>query len=470
MPLEALDHDDPVEPDRNPSAWLRAFVAVCITFLPVVATSASAQSYQLVDLGSAVVPQDVNGSDDVVGWMTTPAGLRTAFVYSLGSSPLPLPGTIAWAINDAGRIVGETAEGAFVMDRGTTALAFADVGAFGVSESGLASGNVARVNPYRESPLPRAPALYDGNAWSWLDVAGVYRRGRREGIYADVFVLWDVNDAGVAVGSRRRTGLVGSAAILVPPDFDSFEFLPIPHGGSAFAINAMGDVVGATGEDSATGIFEHAFHYETDTGAFTDLGTLGGLRSRASDVNDSGRVVGASGVTSALSSIPQPLGEHAFVWHRDTGLVDLNDLVDAPGYVLTSATAINDAGDIVGTAYAEAEGEMRGYLLRAQSDGDPTPGDVAPIAVATADVTSGPAPLEVRFDGSGSKDPDGWGLTLHWTFGDGTTSSEPSPTHVYSSAGTFVAVLSVEDADGLVDSAEVEITVRGGSRTHGKKK
>ena len=73
-----------------------------------------------------------------------------------------------------------------------------------------------------------------------------------------------------------------------------------------------------------------------------------------------------------------------------------------------------------------------------------------PVAVATADVTSGLAPLVVTFSGAGSSDSDGKVVTYRWDFGDGSApSSEMSPTHQYANVGLYVASLVVTDNDGL---------------------
>jgi serine protease len=50
----------------------------------------------------------------------------------------------------------------------------------------------------------------------------------------------------------------------------------------------------------------------------------------------------------------------------------------------------------------------------------------------------------------------GW----HWDFGDGTTSTEWSPTHVYAEEGTYPVTLTVTDNDGNIDAQtqEVEVT------------
>ena len=78
--------------------------------------------------------------------------------------------------------------------------------------------------------------------------------------------------------------------------------------------------------------------------------------------------------------------------------------------------------------------------------------NVAPTAKVTAAPTSGPAPLSVVFDGSGSSDVDGDALTYQWRFGDGATATTTSPitNHTYASAGRYSALLRVRDARGAL--------------------
>ncbi|WP_205471609.1 ThuA domain-containing protein [Nocardioides sp. SYSU D00038] len=87
-------------------------------------------------------------------------------------------------------------------------------------------------------------------------------------------------------------------------------------------------------------------------------------------------------------------------------------------------------------------------------------GNRAPIARATADKTSGPAPLTVNFDGSASSDPDGSPLTYAWDFdGDDTVdSTDESPTHTYTEAGDYTARLTVTDEDGRTAVSNLAIT------------
>jgi len=81
-----------------------------------------------------------------------------------------------------------------------------------------------------------------------------------------------------------------------------------------------------------------------------------------------------------------------------------------------------------------------------------------PVAVAVGTPTSGAAPLAVAFSSAGSSDPDGDPLTFAWVFGDGGTATTANPPRTYSSAGTFVAVLTVSDGRGGSDTASVVIT------------
>ncbi|WP_243731726.1 ThuA domain-containing protein [Nocardioides ochotonae] len=89
-------------------------------------------------------------------------------------------------------------------------------------------------------------------------------------------------------------------------------------------------------------------------------------------------------------------------------------------------------------------------------------GNRAPVARATADRTSGPAPLTVEFDGSASFDADtgdATGLTYAWDFdGDGTTdATTPTGTYTYAEAGNYTARLTVTDEGGRSATTNIDI-------------
>ncbi|MGH3761989.1 ThuA domain-containing protein [Actinophytocola sp.] len=92
---------------------------------------------------------------------------------------------------------------------------------------------------------------------------------------------------------------------------------------------------------------------------------------------------------------------------------------------------------------------------------DYTKGNRTPEVVLRADKTSGPAPLTVNFDPTGTIDEDGGDLTYAWDFdGDGTTdSTEEGPvSHTYDAVGQYTAHLSVTDPTGLTGAASVVVT------------
>jgi DNA-binding beta-propeller fold protein YncE len=82
-----------------------------------------------------------------------------------------------------------------------------------------------------------------------------------------------------------------------------------------------------------------------------------------------------------------------------------------------------------------------------------------PVAVVRAAPTSGPAPLRVQFDGSGSYDPDGKIVGFQWDFGDGVQTDGQKATHTYRLPGSYRASLTVRDDLGAEGRERVEITV-----------
>ncbi len=79
-----------------------------------------------------------------------------------------------------------------------------------------------------------------------------------------------------------------------------------------------------------------------------------------------------------------------------------------------------------------------------------------PVANFSTTKTSGPAPFIVDFSNLSVN-----GVDYLWDFGDGSTSTEQSPTHVYTIAGTFTVSLHVENPCGSDDEIRtglIEIT------------
>jgi glucose/arabinose dehydrogenase len=86
-------------------------------------------------------------------------------------------------------------------------------------------------------------------------------------------------------------------------------------------------------------------------------------------------------------------------------------------------------------------------------------GNRAPVAHASAQPTSGYAPLNVQFSSAGTSDPDGDTLNYNWDFGDGVTSTSQNPSHQYPTNGKFNVVLTVKDPSNASDTDSLVITV-----------
>ena len=87
----------------------------------------------------------------------------------------------------------------------------------------------------------------------------------------------------------------------------------------------------------------------------------------------------------------------------------------------------------------------------------------APNEVISANVTEGSAPLTVKFNGSGSSDPDGSIVEYFWRSGEGRTDTGTTAVYTYTQPGTYIAELSVKDDQGLEHTTSVKINVTGNS-------
>lgn len=113
-------------------------------------------------------------------------------------------------------------------------------------------------------------------------------------------------------------------------------------------------------------------------------------------------------------------------------------------------------GDPLTTGYSDY-GSLGNYVITGALVA--ITGKQAPIANVTVSTTLGVAALTVAFSGQGSTDADGTIVSYAWDFGNGTTSTAVNPSCTYTTAGTYIAVLTVTDNDGLAGSASVTITV-----------
>ncbi len=71
-------------------------------------------------------------------------------------------------------------------------------------------------------------------------------------------------------------------------------------------------------------------------------------------------------------------------------------------------------------------------------------GTLPPVANFSADVTTGLNPLEVKFSDGTEFNPSTW----QWNFGDGNSSTEQNPVHIYADYGVYSVTLTVTNSAG----------------------
>ena len=160
-----------------------------------------------------------------------------------------------------------------------------------------------------------------------------------------------INGTGQVVGYSSRHG--GQRSFLWHRDTGMVDLaLPVASS-SATAISETGEIAGSFTIGNSGD--QHPYVYRD--GSMMDLGTLpGDPGAEAAGVNSLGQVVGTSGSGDPFRP------RHAFLWQEDLGLVDLNDLIPrGVGWELQHATAINDAGQIVG--YGRIVGQTHAFRL-----------------------------------------------------------------------------------------------------------
>jgi probable HAF family extracellular repeat protein len=332
----------------------------------------------------------------------TPATSRVAsagyMISDLG--PSPAGGTLSvGGMNrsgaSAGLIMGSTGDTAFRADGhgGVVSMGLLSGGSFTDGRGVNASGRVVGTgNTVIDGRLVTRAFYTDGPGGGHVLDPLLDSRGRAS--LSSVGTA--INDANQIVGSAT---FQGGRTLAFRADGPSSMVALGTLGGSnsmGLGINTGGTVVGVS--DTAAGA-HHAF-LSGGGGSMVDLGTLaGGTFSQGQAINDAGIVVGAAdsmGVTyaarwSAASGGWQSLGtlggggssyatainaggdivggaffgpnrSTAFLFTEAGGMLDLNRLLDpGSGWSLTTATGINDRGQIVGNGYFY--GESRGYLL-----------------------------------------------------------------------------------------------------------
>ena len=167
---------------------------------------------------------------------------------------------------------------------------------------------------------------------------------------------YDINNSGAVVGQAEVTpGSTDNRAFYWPGSGNIQDLGTLRADGTGLStargLNDLGDIVGsATNESNLQEAFIKLSGQDMK-GLGSLGGSVGGLMSRAQDVNKDGQVVGYAYTSQGLM--------HAFLYTKNDGFQDLNDLINLPeGVILARALGINDFGEIVGYTLAN-----RAFLL-----------------------------------------------------------------------------------------------------------
>jgi probable HAF family extracellular repeat protein len=341
-------------------------VGLAATTGPLAAQRSLTPRYSVTDLGTLGGPSSeaagVNNLGEVVGSSATAAGVSHAFFYRNGR------------IVDLGTLPGGTSSyGTAINDRGDV-VGYSGINGYGPQFQEFVQGFVWQDDRMRAVGALYCPCSYNvryGTSRAFAISVSGRIVGDSETIRGQAFrhaFVWQENvmtDLGLALNALQPSyafgindinevaGTVSDHAFLVTNGQSvDLGVLPGFATSAARAVNNKGQVAGTS---AAAGGISHAFVW--DRGTLRDLGTLpGDVASEARAINVNGDVVGRSGGAGFSTS-------RAVLWQEGL-MVDLNSLISASGWTLSSATGTNDVRQIVGVGLHN--GQVRAFLLSPQ--------------------------------------------------------------------------------------------------------
>jgi hypothetical protein len=276
-------------------------------------------------------------------------------IPSYSINVIPVPAGLAYfipnAINDAGRVLGDGAQGSgprvgvlldgspYTVIAGPNAIA---TFAMALNDSGTVGGSYAIHDP---KGYPDYAFSFSGGTLTGIAYPGAARTQ-----------IWGINDAGVLSGRYCMQVDQGGGSCVDSTGFtyDGATFTPYRYLG-AFPTNITGvnDAGQVVGYAFMSGPTQVGFLY--DGAIYTPISFPGASQTTPYDINDSGLVVG---------EYWDAIGSHGFLYKAGVyQQFDVPGTIFNPSVQTMSLTGVNDAGHIVGfyTTDLYSPGGLHGF-------------------------------------------------------------------------------------------------------------
>ena len=134
------------------------------------------------------------------------------------------------------------------------------------------------------------------------------------------------------------------------------------------------------------------------------------------------------------------------------------------GYYVVTLTVTDETGE---TAQTHLGMNVQPGQSSCGDDSDACGSDIQPLAIITSKyfscTSNGQVGEEITMDGSASRPAVGSMVSYHWDFGDGSTGTGASVSHVYSTPWAYIIILTVVDEGGGVGKATGSISIGAAS-------
>jgi uncharacterized membrane protein len=296
----------------------------------------------------------INANGDITGRGVQNGNVADALFRAGSTTPLFLgtpprlavdnPIAVAEGLNNADQVVGEADGGDFTALLWPDSATPTDLSQLPALVSTLAQTHATGINNHglivgwgRNVHNANVPYTIQNNAVTFLPVLP---NGGFDGQPESA------SDTGTIVGQADTSTTDPVAVEWVNGAITRFPSLPGTFTSEALSVNNSGAAVGAAVLSSDN--LAHAVLWAHGTATDLHFGASLGGDAQASAINANGVIVGDG-------------GGHAFIDSNGT-VTDLNAFAAGSGVTLTTASGINDQGDIVGTA-VNAQGLTVGYEL-----------------------------------------------------------------------------------------------------------